>query len=91
MKLLKDGCAPDCKIRKKDPVIWSETWIDSCIHHETEFKEFDLSGRIAKCVYCGRKTKSDGSECKEYRLLPFFRHHLDMETDEWYCGCLGWS
>ena len=44
----------------------------------------DLTGRQAKCVYCGSVKESSMS-------LPFFQVHPDREFDEFYDGCRGWD
>lgn len=46
--------------------------------------EPDLTGRKAKCGYCGKLTDSKTS-------LPFFEYRPDMDTDSYYCGCMGWD
>ena len=49
-----------------------------------EVKEVDLTGRHAKCTYCGRIAPSTNS-------LAFFCHHPKNDYDEYYCGCRGWD
>ncbi len=50
--------------------------------------EPDLTGRIAECSYYGSRCKSS----TESRVqLPFFTHHPQSDTDEYYCGCYGWD
>lgn len=44
----------------------------------------DLTGRKARCGYCGKLTDSKIS-------LPFFEYRPDMDTDSYYCGCRGWD
>jgi len=44
----------------------------------------DLTERIAKCIMCERRMKSNTN-------LPFFHHCKDSEYDRYYCGCRGWS
>lgn len=46
--------------------------------------EPDLTGRKARCKYCGEIVDSKAS-------LPFFEYRPDMETDSYYCGCRGWN
>lgn len=43
----------------------------------------DLTGRKAKCGWCGKETTSDFN-------LPFFEYKPNEEYDEYYCGCEGW-
>lgn len=49
-----------------------------------EVEEVDLTGRFAKCSYCGKLEPSTN-------YLAFFRHHKHLEYDEYYCGCRGWD
>ena len=44
----------------------------------------DLTGRKARCNYCGEIVDSKAS-------LPFFEYRPDMDTDSYYCGCWGWD
>ena len=44
----------------------------------------DLTGRKARCGFCGKLTDSKIS-------LPFFEYRPDMDTDSYYCGCWGWD
>ena len=44
----------------------------------------DLTGRIAKCTYCGSEEKSSIG-------LPFFCYAPRLPKDEYYCGCRGWD
>lgn len=52
--------------------------------------KIDLTGRIARCTYCGTEKSSDFD-------LPFFEigrwekgvHFEDRDT--FYCGCRGWD
>lgn len=44
----------------------------------------DLTGRKAKCGYCGKLTDSKTS-------LPFFEHRPNCKYDGYYCGCWGWD
>ena len=45
----------------------------------------DLTGRIAKCLQCGKSKKESKVS------LPFFHHYPDKEYDGYYCGCAGWN
>jgi hypothetical protein len=42
----------------------------------------DLTGRLAKCSYCGSERPSSTD-------LPFFEHR--ESGDYYYCGCRGWD
>lgn len=44
----------------------------------------DLTGRKAKCFYCGKERESSIE-------LPFFEYKPDKEYDKFYCGCGGWD
>ena len=44
----------------------------------------NLSGRIAKCVYCRKVTSSELN-------LPFFEYKPARPLDWYYCGCRGWD
>jgi len=44
----------------------------------------DLSGRVARCSQCGRRTTSS-------MRLPFFEYQPDQSEDSYYCGCRGWD
>lgn len=55
-----------------------------CDCAEVENDTPDLTGRQAKCCYCGRVAKSDYD-------LPFFEAKPDKDFDEYYCGCEGWD
>lgn len=44
----------------------------------------DLTGRKAKCCYCGKERESSPE-------LPFFEYKPDKEYDKFYCGCWGWD
>lgn len=44
----------------------------------------DLSGRKARCSYCGKTTESNFN-------LAFFEYRPDRETDSFYDGCMGWD
>jgi hypothetical protein len=46
--------------------------------------EIDLSGRIAKCRYCGAEMPSSLN-------LPFFSYNEKLKSDSFYCGCWGWD
>ena len=56
--------------------------ICNCI--EVEEHKPDLTGRMARCVDCGRREPSDW-------YLPFFEYRKDKDEDEYYCGCYGWD
>jgi len=43
-----------------------------------------LTGRSAKCVYCGKKVTSKLS-------LAYFQSRINQEEDRYYCGCKGWD
>ena len=47
-------------------------------------KNIGLEGRIAKCTYGDKTTKSKWS-------LPMFKYCPEEEFDEYYCGCYGWN
>ena len=49
-----------------------------------EDKEIDLTGRKAKCSYCGSLKDSSPD-------LPFFEYRPDRTFDRFYCGCGGWD
>ena len=49
-----------------------------------DIEDVDLTGRYAKCSYCGKLEPST-------KPLAFFRHHKHLEHDEYYCGCRGWD
>lgn len=55
-----------------------------CDCYEVAEEEPDLTGRMAKCPYCGHMTPSQ-------MTLPFFGHRPDHENDDYYCGCRGWG
>jgi len=44
----------------------------------------DLTGRTAKCAYCGNTTPSKMS-------LPFFAYLPKEKYDSYYDGCFGWD
>ena len=44
----------------------------------------DLTGRKARCGYCGKLTDSKIS-------LPFFEYRPNCKYDSYYCGCWGWD
>lgn len=44
----------------------------------------DLTGRMAKCVYCKSTVPSS-------LKLAFFESHPDRPQDRYYCGCYGWD
>ena len=44
----------------------------------------DLTGRKARCGYCGKLTDSKTS-------LPFFEYRPNCKYDGYYCGCRGWD
>ena len=44
----------------------------------------DLTGRKARCNYCGEIVDSKAS-------LPFFEYRPEQEYDSFYCGCWGWD
>lgn len=44
----------------------------------------DLTGRKARCTYCGHETDSREN-------LPFFEYRPNAEYDSFYCGCGGWD
>lgn len=44
----------------------------------------DLTGRIARCIDCGRENQSNIE-------LPFFEHKPGEKYDRYYCGCRGWD
>lgn len=49
-----------------------------------EDKEIDLTGRKARCSYCGSLRDSSPN-------LPFFEYKPDREFDRFYDGCKGWD
>lgn len=49
----------------------------------------DLSGRIARCSYYGRKCKSEQPSVPG--KLAFFEHRPAKDFDVFYCGCFGWD
>lgn len=48
----------------------------------------DLTNRKARCVYYGRKCKS---EVDSRFNLAFFEHKPNDTYDEYCCGCYGWD
>jgi hypothetical protein len=45
----------------------------------------DLTNRMARCSTCGvRRVPSSAG-------LAFFEFRPTMDTDRYYCGCMGWS
>jgi hypothetical protein len=44
----------------------------------------DLSGRVARCCYCGRERPSSPT-------LAFFAHRPNGQHDDFYDGCRGWD
>lgn len=44
----------------------------------------DLTGRFAKCPFCGHETESNIN-------LPFFEYRPNDEYDRYYDGCFGWD
>lgn len=46
----------------------------------------DLTGRVARCGYCGTERPST-----ERARLAFFEFCGDREHDRFYCGCRGWD
>ena len=75
MKIDKDGY----EVELRDGKYYN--WLG---HLAEDVTDVDLTGRYAKCSYCGRIHKSDDN-------LAFFRHHKGLEHDEYYCGCRGWD
>jgi hypothetical protein len=66
-------------------------WIDICTFchainpdSEIEADPPDLTGRKARCGYCGETVDSNLG-------LAFFGYQPDKETDSYYCGCFGWD
>lgn len=49
-----------------------------------EDKEIDLTGRKARCLYCGSLKDSSPD-------LPFFEYRPDRKFDGFYDGCKGWD
>jgi len=45
----------------------------------------DLTGREAKCYYCGKIVSSMNGR------IQFFNHLPEKDYDEFYCGCKGWD
>ena len=61
--------------------------ICSCHDVKTELPDTPtagLEGRHATCAYCNKEVDSRWT-------LPFFEYRPDKETDEYYCGCMGWD
>lgn len=54
-----------------------------CNCHEIAETKPDLTGRTAKCFYCGKEQPSGN--------LPFFKYQPEQEFDSYYCGCEGWD
>lgn len=44
----------------------------------------DLTGRQAKCCFCGETVESN-------EQLPFFEYRAKKDYDLYYCGCEGWD
>lgn len=76
------GCAFTSLLGRGDDLQWA------CgLHDCTEQMDPppDLSQRKARCTYCSRVEPSD------FEQLAFFKYRADHETDQYYCGCRGWS
>ena len=77
MKIDKDGY----EVEEQNGVF--RNWLGHEVQ-PNEVKEVDLTGRHAKCTYCGRIEPSTNA-------LAFFQHHPKNDYDEYYCGCRGWD
>jgi hypothetical protein len=78
VKLLKCGCRSNAK---------DDNNKDCCVIHmiTDEWIEVDLTGRVAKCIYCGKNASSSDS-------LPFFSYKGSNQTyDSFFDGCKGWN
>ena len=77
MKIDKDGY----EVEEQNGVF--RNWLGHEVQ-PNEVKEVDLTGRFAKCSYCGRIESSTNH-------LAFLRHCPKNDYDEYYCGCRGWD
>lgn len=46
--------------------------------------KINLTGRKAKCIYCGKEVDSNWN-------LLWFRYYPYKINDTYYCGCGGWD
>jgi hypothetical protein len=64
----------------------------------------NLTGRIARCAYYGKKANGRNMGCSKCRRgnpcqctvpsspdLAFFEHKPNLAHDKYYCGCWGWD
>lgn len=82
MTMMKCGHAANAIDGNRDPVCAICLGIHSGAT-ETAV-EPDLTGRVARCMECGKITISSTN-------LPFFEHRPDRPYDSYYNGCKGWE